>query len=278
MTPIRCISSHLTTEVLKFRNPQGTEENWFENREEDIDYTTQFPKIIVTELATAALFLTATVETVVYGILFLSSLPVSLWSTKPMNYCGNLLNSSTFTIVWNLGNITVLNPFCKNALTHESLARYTMDNWPRGAVSRAILPCIGEIYCIYTVVSSILIPQTIITNFIIFPSLEVITGLFLAFIKYTRSVDDDYITTWSADHNIRIINEAPIRLENNEAPIRLENNEAPIRLENGQDRIHAGNYGSSHTANYRSYHASTSTSYQTANAAINFHSLSSSHI
>ncbi len=146
MHPTRCLSSYLTTELLVYRNPQGSEENWFHGGDHIDNIAHYYGKVITTEIGMALLCITATVETVAYGILlagifplFLISLPIrhlSKWPSECMDHCYTkitpLIKSSGFTIYWNLGNLMIFNFSCTNVFTDESLARYSMDHWPRG--------------------------------------------------------------------------------------------------------------------------------------------------
>lgn len=148
MEPTRCITSHLTTELLEFRNPQGIEENWINGGGQIHNLRVYCGKVFATEIALSILSVTAAVETVAYatlfagfGTLWVISLPLSYINHKPKDkcelFCGktfSLLESSAFTLFWNIGNVTIFNPFCKNVFTHESFARFSMDHWTRGKV------------------------------------------------------------------------------------------------------------------------------------------------
>jgi hypothetical protein len=139
MHPVRCLSSHFTTELLKFRNPQGSEENWFHGGDRIDNQTIYMGKVIATEFGVALLCLTATVEAVAYGILLCASLPLFVVTSRPIHFFFPLFQSSSFTIYWNLGNFLTFNLFCTNVFTHESLARYSMDHWPRGTAFKLAL-------------------------------------------------------------------------------------------------------------------------------------------
>lgn len=139
MNPTRCISSQLTTRLLTFRNPQGREENWILGNESRGYLPAFVGKVITTEIGTALLCVTASVESVAYLILIVGSFPLKLVSDRPLNFSAKLLSSSSFTLVWNLGNITVFNFFCVNAFTHESFARFSIDHWDRGQAFRAVM-------------------------------------------------------------------------------------------------------------------------------------------
>lgn len=119
----KCISSHLMTELLTWRNPQGKEENWITGPQEIESRWKHAGKVIVTEIGLAFLTLTATVETVAYTALVLVSLVLSPVTDRPYEFFATLLSSSSFTIVWSAVDM-VLNLFTVNLMTRETFARY----------------------------------------------------------------------------------------------------------------------------------------------------------
>ncbi len=137
MNPTRCVSSYFTTELLKYRNPEGGEENWL-NRPE-ANPSVFLHRIVVAEIGVALLCVTATVESVAYGIFSICSLPLLVVSERPFKWSVQLLESSGFTLYWNFGNLLVFNLFCRNVFTDESFARYSIDHLPRGDVYRVVL-------------------------------------------------------------------------------------------------------------------------------------------
>lgn len=153
MHPTRCLSSHLTTELLTFRNPHGGEENWL-NGNQPIETDIIFmARVFTTEIGVALLCVTATVESVAYLILMMGgglamvlSFPLSFIYERPFRLCQtfaersrDLIKSSTFTVYWNFGNMLVFNIFCVNVFTQEAFARYSIDHEPRGQFYKLIL-------------------------------------------------------------------------------------------------------------------------------------------
>jgi hypothetical protein len=137
-SPTRCLSSRLTTELLKFRNQHGAEENWLEANRSSPGMIFFGLRVMTTEIGVAILCVTATVETVAYGVLALSSYLITPIHRAPFNRAVELLQSSAFTIYWNFGNTLIFNPFCKEVFTHESFARFTIDEWPRGFALKTV--------------------------------------------------------------------------------------------------------------------------------------------
>ena len=153
MHPTRCLSSHLTTELLTFRNPHGGEENWL-NGNQPIETDIIFmARVFTTEIGVALLCVTATVESVAYlilmvggGLAMVLSLPLSYIDERPFRLCQtfaersrDLIKSSGFTVFWNFGNMLVFNIFYTNVFTQEAFARYSIDHEPRGQVYKLIL-------------------------------------------------------------------------------------------------------------------------------------------
>lgn len=189
MGPVRCLSSQLTTELLKFRNPQGAEEHWLNREERCGNIAIYCGKVITTEVAAAILSLTALVETVAYGVLFLGALCYD----SDSNFCrdmGKLTSSSSFTALWNFGNITVFNLGCINCVTHESFARHSIDTWDRGTVFKGVVEAAWFVACIALAVLS----------------RGTTRGLHnIRFIEsYTRPEDRLYIADWARQHRIHV--------------------------------------------------------------------------
>lgn len=196
----RSLSSQCTTQLLKFRNPLGSEENWL-NREPRIDNVAIYMgKVFVTEIGIAILCLTATVETVANGILFVGGLPivagclcfaerqspVNLFMERSVDYILNQLSSSGFTVYWNVANLFAFNIFCKNLFTNESFARYSMENTDRGKVFRAAIDILQVSLSIFAVLSGAPNPR-FPPNFP--PS-------------FLRPADILYISDWSIHHRV----------------------------------------------------------------------------
>ena len=144
ISPVRCLSSHLTTPLMeKFRNEQGGEENWINHEQRKNNIALYCGKVVVTEIAVSLLCVVAAIETIAYFILLLPCLMVYPISSRPTNFCLSLLSSSAFTCFWNFGNTLVFNPVYTNLSTHESFARFSIDNSPRGNVYQVALKVLG---------------------------------------------------------------------------------------------------------------------------------------
>jgi len=212
MHPTRCLSSHLTTELLTFRNPQGGEENWL-NGNQTIAHDSIFKaKIITAEIGVALLCVTATVECIAYMILgmglmctLILTIPLRYITERPYLLCiafdqklRQLGLSSGFTIYWNFGNLLIFNIFCTNVFTQESLARYSIDHLPRGEVYKTILVVMDFALKILAIMSK--------THY------EPITSSRLWKKPCLRPEDIVYIADWSRTH--RTLNQHQIGLLN----------------------------------------------------------------
>lgn len=120
MTITRCLSSYLMSHLLEWRNPQGKEQNWYQDREE----VTCGMKLkgITAELGIAALTASAVVESVVYLSFATLALFFSPCRQKIFPFFARHLQSSLFTVMWGVVSI-ILNPIKYNVNTHESFAR-----------------------------------------------------------------------------------------------------------------------------------------------------------
>lgn len=121
------------------RNEHGGEENWLLTASVNSRRVVHWGKIVAAEVAFSLLAVTAAIETFAYGILFIGSLPVSLYSTKPLTCCVQMISTSGFTLFWNAGNALLFNPLYSNIHTHESFARLEMDHGVRGELLKSIL-------------------------------------------------------------------------------------------------------------------------------------------
>lgn len=126
MTLTRCASSHLMTQLLSWRNPQGPEEGWVQrpNGQFVENRWKQLGKVISTEIGLTLLLVASAVETVSYSILAVSSLALYPFTNRPCRFFAKLLQSSSFTILWSVADALVYNPFFTNIMTRESFARY----------------------------------------------------------------------------------------------------------------------------------------------------------
>lgn len=193
MEPVRCLSSQLTTELMKFRNPQGAEEHWL-NREERIgNIPLYIGKIVAVEIGAALLSLTAVVEMVAYGVLFLGAGCYALCTNYESYFYQKmwlLTSSSGFTALWNFGNVVVFNPGCINCVTHESFARHSIDTWDRGAAFKAVLEVAWFVVTIAVAV---------------FGRVNASSLYRMNFIEsYTRPEDRLYIADWAIRHRVRV--------------------------------------------------------------------------
>lgn len=194
MNPTRCLSSYLTTEVLKLRNPQGTEENWILGGEHIDNYVIYYGKVITTELAVGVLCVAAAVETVAYTILVGISLPIWFVTDRPLKMIFPLFQSGGFTLLWNVGNATVFNPFCTNVFTHESFARFSMDHWTRGQVFKiAIKITVGIAFFVF---QAFAISHGTYISSTDYPTFSFLDDPFL------RTEDGLYIADWMRTHQI----------------------------------------------------------------------------
>lgn len=108
ISPTRCLSSQATTLLLaKFRNPHGSERDWLVIDDGKIGIQAiHYGKVIATIIAASLLIVTASIETVAYNILlFPSFLLYPLFGTRPIKHLFSLIDSSSFTVYWNLINI-----------------------------------------------------------------------------------------------------------------------------------------------------------------------------
>lgn len=116
--PSRCLSSHLMTYLVAWRNPQGREEVWMREPQ-------TFPGLArrcICEIGFGAVVATAAVESIAYGAISLVTLTVYPLTDRPFEYAVKLLQSSSFTTLWALADL-LFNWFFPNLMTHESFAR-----------------------------------------------------------------------------------------------------------------------------------------------------------
>lgn len=180
MDQVLCLSSQATKSLLTLRNPQGSEENWIDREEDKGDMLLFSGKVVSAEIACSLLVVTATIETITYAVLGLASLCLWPITSSPAKQCGKLLSSSCFTVIWNIGNVTVFNPFYTNCVTHESFARYSIDNWDRGVTFRLVL---GVTWLVLGILSKNGGSSSSIIE-----------------LTYTRNVDILYIAHWTLQH------------------------------------------------------------------------------
>lgn len=123
--PTRCVSSHLMTRLLTWRNPE-CEENYGLFPPNDIGNIWKLrARIVVAEVGLAALALIAAIETVAYGTLAKLSRILLPTSTTPFHFFNKLAESSTFTCIWSLADFVIYNIFYVSVVTHEPFARFS---------------------------------------------------------------------------------------------------------------------------------------------------------
>lgn len=120
MSVTRCVSSHLMSQLLEWRNPQGKEENWHDDADE-ISCGDRLRKV-VTELGIAVLTVSALIETFAYLTLAILSL-CRPCRERICPFFVQLFQSSAFTVIWGIFSAIFYNPFKFNVNTHESFAR-----------------------------------------------------------------------------------------------------------------------------------------------------------
>lgn len=129
MAVTKCISSHLMTELLTWRNPQGSEENWLGQRQGIDSLWRHIGKIVSTEIGLFFLTTTAAIETVAYAALALVSLSFYSMTDVPCKFFVKALESSSFTFIWALAGAILFNPFTVNVVTEESFARHWTEKY-----------------------------------------------------------------------------------------------------------------------------------------------------
>lgn len=129
MAVTKCISSHLMTELLTWRNPQGSEENWLGQRQGIDSLWRHIGKVVSTEIGLFLLATTAAVETVAYSTLALVSLAFYSMTDVPCKFFAKALESSSFTVIWALADAILFNPFEVNIGTQESYARFWTEGY-----------------------------------------------------------------------------------------------------------------------------------------------------
>ena len=119
--------------LITWRNPQGTEENWFAEESTIENYWLHAGKVLTAELGLCLLAATAVIETVAYTVLAVASITLYRISDRAPTlrafiFFVKLWESSTFTTIWTIVD-TIINHFYINLYTHESHARFDADCW-----------------------------------------------------------------------------------------------------------------------------------------------------
>lgn len=138
-SPIRCISSHLTSRVALCRNLQGREENWVNDRNIVFNRVSYLGKVVTAEVGSILLCMTSTIEACAYLLFVGLSLIFVPCTWRPLNHCFKLLSSASFTAYWNLGNALVFNLCYSNLHTHESFARHSLEHSERGSLLACVI-------------------------------------------------------------------------------------------------------------------------------------------
>lgn len=133
----RCISGHALSALLAWRNPHGTEENWYFNpaQEQGSIFTSNFnlvmrgfiiptAKVLTAEVGIAVLAVAATTEMVAWGSLTLVSSLFYFYSSQPCKMFYKTFQSSCFTTVWAAADAVYFNLLYQNVITNESIARF----------------------------------------------------------------------------------------------------------------------------------------------------------
>lgn len=127
--PIRCLSSHAMAYVVTKRNPVGSEESWLLSSQEQALGHPSIPVKLITSLALGCLTMTASLETVAYAAINLASRAWMI-SERPYLWSKELLESSSFTMLWSSVDALIHNFLFPTLLTHESFARLWARNFP----------------------------------------------------------------------------------------------------------------------------------------------------
>jgi len=139
MSPVRCLSSQAMERLFKWRNPEGTEQDWIPLPSDSLTCGSppmpipsirsaglsfsgvpSVTKRLVTQVALTGLCVAATVETVAYGALALVSKAFCLSSISDKFV--KKLQSSRFSILWTVCAMRH-NLVVRNIFTHESFER-----------------------------------------------------------------------------------------------------------------------------------------------------------
>lgn len=201
MDPTKCLSSYLTTELLKFRNPQGAEENWLNAPVIGGTDSLYLGRVVTTEIGVALICITTIIENFAYAIFFVSSLPMLIVSRRPFDASKSLISSSSFTLYWNFANLTYFNLFYTNVFTEESFARYSFDHLPQGRAFKTILAVASIGVFVLSVVVAFVSRNTQVLEL----SQWGFMGMELSWdIKFVRSQDVLFIAQWFLSHPINV--------------------------------------------------------------------------
>lgn len=197
MSPTKCLSSYMTTELLKFRNFRGGEENWFNDPDAVVHDPRYYGRVVATEIGVALLCVTAAVESVAYAIFFITTIPMLLVSKRPCDFAASLMSSSSFTLYWNFANLTYFNVHFPNIFTQESFARYAFDHLPQGMAYQRVYTIAVFVYSIGLIIIALLSRESQVLR--------------LAFIvdpfpnrRNLRAEDILFIAQWARRHQVHV--------------------------------------------------------------------------
>jgi len=121
LAPTYSISSHMMSNLITWRNPQGHEANWY-NKQSYEQNESEWLKVISTSFGLPFIAVAAIIETIAYTLLFFYSSFFYPLTDKPLNFFARLASSSLFTLGWTIV-ICIPNFVVKNLITNESFAR-----------------------------------------------------------------------------------------------------------------------------------------------------------
>ncbi len=157
-TPTTCFSSQLTTQLMLFRNPHGSEENWVLQEEQPYDRHLLIGRAVVAEIGSALLVVVSLVEGIACGVLLLPAACTLPWTKRPCHLLLKLLESSHFTVSWNVCNCFGFNLRLVNICTNESFARHAVDTSPYAAIAKTSFKAFGGLIAIASIFAGIRIP------------------------------------------------------------------------------------------------------------------------
>lgn len=123
-TPTYCLSSHLMSALLTWRNPDGDETNMLAG-EFIVANERKFQWVVtaVTEVCLPFITVAASVEIIAYSVLGFLSVYLTPITNKPLDFFVSLIISSGTTVCWSLADIFYYNLFSENVITNESFVK-----------------------------------------------------------------------------------------------------------------------------------------------------------
>jgi len=144
--PATCFSSQLTTHLMLFRNPHGSEENWVFQESLPYDRNRLMGRAVVAEIGSALLVVVSSVEGLAYVVLLLPAACTLPWTKRPCRLLMDRFESSYFTVSWNLCNCFGFNIRLVNICTNESFARHAVDTSPYAAIAKTSFKALGTLF------------------------------------------------------------------------------------------------------------------------------------